>query len=163
MSSTVTVGISDLNVVKAPDTLVTYALGSCVGICLYDPVMRVAGLSHIMLPSSKLTPGVEGPGKMKFADSAISILLSKMLAMGAQKPRLKAKIAGGAQMFAAISNSSIANIGQRNVVAVKEALQELRIPIVAEDTGKDYGRTLYFCANDGIMRIKSAKKGEWEW
>ena len=81
----------------------------------------------------------------------------------ASRARLRAKIAGGAKMFATVSNSSIANIGQRNVAAVKEALRGLGIPILAEDTGRDYGRTLFFSAEDGSMRIKSAKHGERVW
>ena len=161
MSKTVTVGISDLNVVRAPDILVTYALGSCVGICLYDSTAKVAGLSHIMLPSSELS---RDPAQaMRFADTAIKILIRKMEAEGARGIRMKAKIAGGAQMFAAISNSSLANIGGRNVQAVKEELAKLHIPIIADDTGKDYGRTLYFSAEDGSMRIKSVNRGEWTW
>ena len=86
-----------------------------------------------------------------------------MTAAGASRARLRAKIAGGAKMFATVSNSSIANIGQRNVAAVKEALRGLGIPILAEDTGRDYGRTLFFSAEDGSMRIKSAKHGERVW
>lgn len=159
--SKIVVGISDLNVAKEPDILVTYALGSCVGICLYDPVTRVAGLSHIMLPSSSLAPGQQD--QMKFADTAIAILVSRMAAAGAMRSRLRAKIAGGAKMFAAVSNSSLANIGQRNVEAVKGTLAKLHIPIVAEDTGKNYGRTVYFSAQDGSMRVTSANKGEWVW
>lgn len=162
MSNTVIVGISDLNVVTAPDILVTYALGSCVGICLYDPIVKIAGLSHIMLPSSRDIASSAGQD-MKFADTAIVLLLKKMEARGASSARIKAKIAGGAQMFAALSNSSIANIGSRNVVAVKNVLAQLRIPIVAEDTGKNYGRTLYFYAEDGTMRIRSATRQEWTW
>lgn len=161
MSKTVTVGISDLNVVKSPDILVTYALGSCVGICLYDQMTKVAGLSHIMLPSSALSSNPEH--SMKFADTAIVMLIKKMEVMGASKARIKAKIAGGAQMFAAMSTSSIANIGQRNVLAVKDTLSSLHIPIIAEDTGKNYGRTLYFNGEDGSMRIKSVNRGEWVW
>lgn len=161
--SNITVGISDLNIAKGSDTLVTYALGSCVGICLYDPVTKVAGLSHIMLPSSTLVPGVVGKTEMKFADTAIVLLLRKMEAAGAGRIRIKAKIAGGAQMFAAVTGSSIANIGKRNVEAVKSTLQSLHIPIIAEDTGKDYGRTVWFPAETGIMRITSANKGEWLW
>ena len=161
MSKTVTVGISDLNIVKSPDILVTYALGSCVGICLYDPMLKLAGLSHIMLPSSRLAPDLNQP--MKFADTAIPMLIKRMEAMGGRPVRFKAKIAGGAQMFAAMSNASLANIGTRNVQAVKEALNRLRIPIIAEDAGKNYGRTLYFTAEDGMMRIKSVNKGEWIW
>lgn len=159
MSNTVTVGISDLKVVRAPDTLVTFALGSCVGICLFDPISKVAGLSHILLPDSKQMPGNTTP--MKFADSAIPMLIQKMEAMGAKQSLLKAKIAGGAQMFAAVSNASIANIGARNVIAAKETLMRLRVPIVAEDTGSNYGRTLYFSASDFSMLIKSPKKSDW--
>lgn len=159
MSNTVSVGIADLNVVRAPDVLVTYALGSCVGICLFDASAKVAGLSHILLPSSAQMPGNNTP--MKFADSAIPMLIKKMEAMGAQQPRIKAKIAGGAQMFASMSNASIANIGARNVAAVKGTLSRLRIPILAEDTGSNYGRTLYFNAEDFSMTIKSPKKGVW--
>ncbi|MEF9852391.1 MAG: chemotaxis protein CheD [Hydrogenoanaerobacterium sp.] len=159
MSKTVTVGIADLNVVKTPDILVTYALGSCVGICLYDSMAKVGGLSHIMLPdSTQLTNVTNQP--YKFADTAIVQLVRQMERLGARQVLMKAKIAGGAQMFAAMSTSAIANIGQRNVIAVKAALRQLSIPIIAEDTGLDYGRTLYFDAADGVMRIKSANKAE---
>ncbi len=160
--SQVKVGISDLNVVRAPDTLVTYALGSCVGICLYDANTKIAGLSHIMLPSSKEMTNMKTE-IYKYADTAIVALLQKMQSMGARQIYLKAKIAGGAQMFNGNSNSSLSRIGQRNVAAVKAELARLRIPIIAEDTGKNYGRTLYLDASDGSMRIKSVNRGEWVW
>lgn len=161
MKNTITVGIADINVVKNEDTLVTYALGSCVGICLYDSQIKVAGLAHIMLPSSTQLASVTNQ-PYKFADTGIKELVKMMSANGASPQRLKAKIAGGAQMFAAVSNSSLANIGERNVAAVKQWLALLRIPIIAQDTGKNYGRTLYLDAETGTMRIKSAKLGEWE-
>lgn len=157
---TVTVGISDLNVVSAPDVLVTYALGSCVGICLYDIQKRVAGLSHIMLPSSRDMSASSGQ-EYKFADTAIPILLQKMERMGANRSRIRAKIAGGAQMFAGVNLSILSSIGERNVIAVKRELQQLHIPLLAEDTGKTYGRTLFLSAADGSMRIKSINQGEW--
>ena len=162
MSRTITVGISDLNIAKAPDILVTYALGSCIGICLYDSVSKTAGLSHIMLPSAAQAPNVSDQ-PMKFADTAIELLIRKMEAAGARRALLKAKIAGGAQMFSGLSNSTIANIGLRNAQAVKMELMRQRIPIAAEDTGKNFGRTLFFSAEDGMMTIKSANKGEWTW
>lgn len=162
MSKSITIGISDLNIAKAPDILVTYALGSCVGICLYDGMARIGGLSHIMLPTMT-APSTDLKQVYRFADSAIPALVRKMELAGARPIRMKAKIAGGAQMFASMTNSSIGNIGQRNVQAVKLALQQLHIPIIAEDTGKNYGRTLYFNTADGTMRIKSAIKGEWVW
>lgn len=162
MSKNITVGISDLNIAKAPDVLVTYALGSCVGICLYDGMAKIGGLSHIMLPTM-VTPSRELKQIYRFADTAIPTLVHKLEQAGARPVRLKAKIAGGAQMFATAGGSSLSNIGQRNVQAVKQALQKLNIPIIAEDTGKNYGRTLYFNVADGTMRIKSAIKGEWTW
>lgn len=161
MSNTIVVGISDLNVAMNGDVLVTYALGSCVGICLYDPVSKIAGLSHIMLPTINDFKD-SNPQKEKFADAAIEILLNKMIAAGALKIRIRAKIAGGAQMFAPVNNTSLSGIGERNVEAVKNELARLRIPIIAQDTGKNYGRTLYLGSEDGIMRIKSVNKGEWD-
>ncbi len=156
--SNIVIGIADLNVARAPDTLVTYALGSCVGICLYDPVVRVAGLSHILLPQASAVPGGNTP--MKFADTAIPMLMVKMQAMGARPTQLKAKIAGGAQMFAAVNNANIANIGARNVAAVKATLQRLRIPILAEETGLNYGRTVLFTTDDFSMIVRSPKLAE---
>ncbi len=156
--SNITIGIADMNVAKPPDILVTFALGSCVGICLYDQVAKVAGLSHILLPSSAQIAGNKTP--MKFADTAIPMLMVKMQAKGARPNQLKAKIAGGAQMFASSGNASIANVGARNIAAVKETLQRLRIPIVAEDTGANYGRTQYFDAETFTMIIRSPKRGE---
>ena len=137
----------------------TYALGSCVGICLYDPVAKVAGLSHIMLPTIAEFSNSNSV-REKFADSAIEILLQRMLGAGATKIRIRAKIAGGAQMFANLSNPNLAGIGERNVIAVKQELLRQRVPIVAEDTGKDYGRTVYFDAEEGIMLVKSVNRGE---
>ncbi len=159
MSKMITVGISDLNIAQRGESLVTYALGSCVGICLYDPVAKVAGLSHIMLPTIAEFSNSNSV-REKFADSAIEILLQRMLGAGATKIRIRAKIAGGAQMFANLSNPNLAGIGERNVIAVKQELLRQRVPIVAEDTGKDYGRTVYFDAEEGIMLVKSVNRGE---
>ena len=158
MSQQVKVGISDLNVVRAPDSLVTFALGSCVGICLYDRVTKVAGLSHIMLP---VNANHDAKQVYRFADTALPVLVQKMVAMGAAKARLTAKIAGGASMFSGMPSGALSHIGERNVAAVREALAKLGIPIVANDTGKNYGRTVYLYADTGVMQVKSANKGEW--
>lgn len=164
MTKTVVVGIADYNTAVSGDILVTYALGSCVGICLYDPVKKIAGLSHIMLPSIKdFTDSHMATQTGKYADTAIELLVKKMTALGASSIRLRAKIAGGAKMFANINNTNLAGIGERNVASVKAELLRLRIPIIAEDTGKDYGRTVYFGSDDGIMKIKSVNKGQWEY
>lgn len=151
-----TVGISDLKVCRSPDVLVTYALGSCVGICMIDELSRVGGLSHIMLPdSTQSSSGKDMP--MRFADTAIPLLISKMVALGAKRSNLKAKIAGGAVMFATTNDRF--NIGERNIVAVTDALRKEGIPIVARDVGLNYGRTVFFYPETGIMEVKAAAKG----
>ena len=155
MSKIITVGIADLNVAKAPDTLVTYALGSCVGICLYDADKKIAGLAHIMLPLSKeAVQGVDN--KRRYADTGIMELIQTMNLQGASTSRLTAKIAGGAQMFSA--NSSVFNIGERNVEAVKKILSSYRIRIVAEETGLNFGRTVFFHGDTGVMEVRAATK-----
>ena len=132
-----TIGISDLKVCRPPDVLVTYALGSCVGICLLA------------------TNGAATP--MRFADTAIPMLVNEMVKMGANRSRIRAKIAGGAVMFAATSDRF--NIGERNIAAVKSALRKEGIPIIAEDTGLNYGRTVFFYPENGIMEVRAASKG----
>lgn len=152
----ITIGIGDLKVCRAPDVLVTYALGSCVGVCLLDASVGVGGLSHIMLPES--SSGVSAQATpMRFADTALPMLIQQMERMGASKSRMKAKIAGGATMFATASDRF--NIGERNVAAVKKFLMANRIPILAEDIGLDYGRTQFFYPETGIMEIRAAAKG----
>ena len=156
MMANLTIGISDLKACKAPDVLVTYALGSCVGICLLDSIAGVGGMSHIMLPdSTQATNGSATP--MRFADTAIPMLINEMAKLGASRSRLKAKIAGGAVMFATTSDRF--NIGERNIAAVKSALRTEGIPIIAEDTGLNYGRTVFFYPETGIMEVRAAAKG----
>lgn len=154
------VGISDMKIAKVPDTLVTYALGSCVGICLYDATAKIAGLSHIMLPESKNVPN--DSAVCKFADSAIPELVKRMERMGASRSRLKAKIAGGAKMFEVNGGGAGGNtmwqIGERNVASVKNMLQQLRIPIVAHDVLLNYGRTVFFDPATGIVTVKAVNK-----
>lgn len=154
MSSPVIVGISDMNVVRKPDALVTYALGSCVGICLYDRASGVAGLSHVLLPDSTMCPNDKNV--MKFADTAVKALIERMERAGARRTRITAKIAGGARLFGTAEGIQI---GDRNVAAVKAQLFQYSIPIMAEDTGLNYGRTVEFCAEDGMMHVKTALKG----
>ena len=156
MSNSITIGISDLNICRTPDILVTYALGSCVGICLLDKTTGVGGMSHIMLPDSTgATNGAATP--MRFADTAVPILIRKMVIAGANPAHLTAKIAGGAVMFATANDKF--NIGARNVAAVKDILRKEHIPIVAEDTGLNYGRTVFFYPETGIMEVRAAAFG----
>lgn len=149
----VVVGISDMAVSKDPDVLATYALGSCVGICLYDKSRKIGGLSHILLPQSN---GNAKDSPMKFADTAVPLLIAKLVTAGASKVQLTAKIVGGAQMFATSGNGAIAQIGQRNTAAVKEQLRKAGIRIIGEDTGLDYGRTVFMDLATGKVKIKTA-------
>lgn len=153
----INVGISDWKVNKGEGSIVTYALGSCVGICLYDKAVQIGGLSHIMLPDSKSVTAGAAANRMKFADTAIPDMLSKMLTMGAVKNRVTAKIAGGAHMFPTTNEKF--NIGDRNVAAVKATLQALSIPVIAQDVGLNFGRTVFFYTEDGKMEIKSTTQG----
>lgn len=157
MSTIVKVGMADLKVVEYPDALTTLGLGSCVGICLYDSTTRVTGMAHIMLPSSKAIRKNENVAK--FADTAITELIQIMESKGAKKTRFIAKIAGGAQMFAFSSQNDSMKIGERNAEAVRAILKELSIPIKADDTGGNFGRTIEFYSADGKLLIKTAGKG----
>lgn len=154
--STVNIGISDLNIARPPHILATYALGSCIGICLLDKVRNIGGLAHIMLPNSKeATKASDNP--RRYADTGIAELIELMKRNGAMQTALTAKIAGGAQMFQ--TQLEAFNIGSRNITAVKKVLAAYRIPILAEDTGSNYGRTLFFDVATGVMQVKSVNKG----
>lgn len=157
MSAMIKVGMADLNICKYPDNITTLGLGSCVGVALYDPVTKLGGLAHIMLPDS--TQIRQNGNVAKFADTGIDELVHLMQKNGANKSRLVAKIAGGACMFAVRENASgIGNVGIRNVEAVKLKLKELGIPIKAEDTGLNYGRTVELHTDTGEFYIKSVGK-----
>lgn len=159
MSNIIKVGMADLKTCKAPDVLTTLGLGSCVGIVLYDPINKIGGLAHIMLPDSTQIRNNEN--KAKFADTGILELINQMRQIGAVKDRLTAKIAGGAQMFSFNSSNELMRIGERNVLASKETLKKLKISIIGEDTGKNFGRTIEFYTVTGKLHIKTiGKKGK---
>lgn len=152
----VRVGMADLNVCFAPEVITTLGLGSCVGIVLYDSTIQLAGMVHIMLPDS--TKIMHNANKYKFADTGIRALLDKMIELGAKQDRITAKIAGGAQMFGFQSTSDLLRVGEKNVEATKLQLEMLRIPILAEDTGANHGRTIEFYPDTGQLLIKSVGK-----
>jgi len=152
VSTEIKVGIADLNLVLDPGSIMTIGLGSCVGIALYDKTVKVAGLAHIMLPDSTQFKSNSNP--MKFADLAIPMLIEKMEQQGCKKRNLIAKIAGGASMFNFSDKSIISDIGKRNSEAVKKALKEEAIPIVAEEIGGNKGRTMIIYASDGKVVLK---------
>jgi chemotaxis protein CheD len=158
MNELIKVGMADLNVCCSPNALTTLGLGSCVGIVLYDPVSKIAGLVHIMLPDS--TKILNNENKAKFADTGIDALINSMIKLGIDRKRLIAKIAGGAQMFSFSNNNEMMRIGERNVEATRQKLSLLNIPIVAEDTGANYGRTIEFYPETGVLKVKSVGKVE---
>ena len=123
---------------------------------MYDSVSKTAGMVHVMLPDSTKIKNNENIAK--FADTGIDALIQKMIYIGANKNRLVAKIAGGAQMFAFSSNNDMLRIGERNVEASKAKLASLGIKILAEDTGLNYGRTIEFYAETGELYVKSVGK-----
>ncbi|WP_197480056.1 chemotaxis protein CheD [Paenibacillus swuensis] len=152
------VGMADLNVASVTGVLKTTGLGSCVGLTLYDPRTRVAGMVHVMLPSSEIAK--EGQLNIaKYADTAIPELIRRMTEVGAIANRLEAKMAGGSQMFAFSNGSDTMRIGPRNVESCKWMLENYSIPLLAEDTGSNYGRTIEFYSETGKLIIRSVQQG----
>lgn len=160
MSELIKVGMADYKVGRNPASLITYGLGSCVGIALYDTGVKVGGLAHIMLPDSTQARSTENPAK--FANTAIPLMVDDMLKLGASKTRITAKIAGGAQMFTFSNMTDIMRIGERNAESVRQVLKKLDIRILADDTGGNYGRTVELRLDTGIFRVKTIDKGEKE-
>lgn len=154
----VKVGIAQMDVAKVPDTIRTSGLGSCVGVVLYDERKKIAGLIHVMLPDSTL--GKVSPSNVaKFADTGIDSMIARLEKEGVQKFSLKAKMAGGAQMFKFSSDQASMRIGPRNVEAVKQALRKHGIRILAEDTGGSSGRTIEFDPETSMLNIRTVNQG----
>lgn len=158
MAEIIKVGMADLKICKSPDGLTTLGLGSCVGIAVRDPGTKIGGLAHVMLPDS--TSISQNGNKMKFADTGIELLIEELVKAGANRRRLVAKIAGGAQMFAFQNKEDLVQVGKRNVEATKKKLSELKIPILAEDTGLNFGRTVIFYPETGDFVIRAVGKNE---
>lgn len=157
LNNMIIVGMADLKVAQAPDVLTTLGLGSCVGIALYDPTKKIIGLAHCMLPDS--TQIQNNSNIAKFVDTAVIRLINDMGRAGANKNMIKAKIAGGAQMFAFNSTNENMRIGDRNVDATVAILNSLKIPIIGRDTGSTYGRTVELYSEDGTFLIKTIGHG----
>lgn len=154
-SQKITVGIADMKMSQWEGELITYALGSCIGICLYDPGIKLAALIHIMLPLN-MEAGRKNP--MKYADTGIRDTIKQMEGRGAMKSRLVAKIAGGAKMFEVQGGGALGNIGQRNIESVRMNLKKEGIRILADDTGGSVARTLSFDPATGQGRIRAYGK-----
>ena len=154
----VRVKVADYAVSRGPLVLTTIGLGSCVAIALYDRDTAIGALAHILLPSPSMSRETDNPAK--FPETIVPLMLEEMRALGTRNARVSAKIAGGASMFGQLGSGTGINVGERNVQATREALAVAGVPIIAEDTGLDYGRSVYFHLADGRLEVRSLKRGD---
>ncbi len=158
MATTHVVGISDCKASANPsDTLVTYALGSCVGVVLYDPAARVGSLLHVMLPSSRYRSSTREFNPFMFADTGIEEQLELLRALGASERRIGAKLGGGANM---LRQSSLLDIGKRNSTAILEILHAKGIFVQATSLGGTMGRSMQLNVKDGSTLVRLLGDGE---
>lgn len=153
MEKKTTVGIADMKIQRQEGILITYALGSCIGVSFYDPILKLGALLHIMLPERGNDMNL-----LKYADSGVKETLRKMNAFGAMKGRMICKIAGGAKMFEMKGPGGLGNIGERNALSVKRALMAEGLRVSGEDTGANYARTMLLDVGTGKVSIRSAGK-----
>ena len=156
MAEIIKVGIADWKLCNSPDTITTIGLGSCVGVVIYTLNDSFCGMLHIMLPSSKEIKN--NLNRAKFADTGIMDMVSALERKGMCRAHMKAKIAGGAKMFQFSGKSELGTVGDRNVNCVKEKLREYKIPIVSEDCGADFGRTIVFNLETRMLQVRCAGK-----
>lgn len=156
MSNVISVGMADLKVTKSPNILMTAGLGSCIGICIHDPMQKVGGMAHIMLPNTNGT----GNNPAKYADTAVELLIKEIMKLGGSKNRLRAKMAGGAQMFSFPGKPPVLKIGDRNAEAVAAELKRLGIPLLVSDVGGSFGRTIHYDVSTGALKVRTINHGE---
>jgi chemotaxis protein CheD len=153
----IVVRVADLRAASGSAVLVTVGLGSCVAILLHDPVARVGGLAHVLLPSPAL--GRPDADPAKFPQTALPRLLELMGREGASTRRVTARLVGGASMFAALAAPGTIQMGERNVVACRQTLNQHGLALTGEATGGDHGRTVRLWASDGRVEITSVAHG----
>jgi len=154
----INIKIADANIGFEEDILKTIGLGSCVALTLYDREKKIGGMIHYMLPSRTYSNVIFNP--YKYCDTGLPNLILEMEQLGAKKYRMESKLVGGANMFATFIKSLEDSIGYRNVEIARKMLKELRIPVVAEDVGSDYSRSVEFNVKNGVLRVVSVKNGE---
>lgn len=157
MSEVIRVGMADYKICRPPQKISTLGLGSCLGVVLFDKTTKICGMAHVMLPDSHRIK--KNTNRMKFVDTCLQDMYEELLSMSVQRSNLVAKIAGGAKMFSYQTSNDSMHIGQQNVIAVHKKLKEWSIPILAEDTGKNYGRTIIFDPMTGELLIKAVGRG----
>ena len=160
MYKVINVGLAEVKTVTKPHILATPSLGSCVAVILYDELMGIGSMAHIMLPDINLAKARNN--RAKFANTAVEVMLKEMLDLGAVKRRIKSKIVGGANMFPTVNRSSPMHIGLRNVAAVKNELKNQKIRLVAEDTEGNYSRSVKFFVETSVVRIRNLFQGNQE-
>lgn len=149
----VVVGVGQAAVRRGPGEIVTLGLGSCVAIVLHDPGRQVGGLAHVLLP----LPGPSGPGDRpaRYAATAPAVLLEQLEAAGADRAAIRARLVGGASMFMALSPPGSVQVGERNIVAAREALRGAGLPLVGEATGGGHGRNVALDLSTGRVLVTS--------
>lgn len=148
------VGISDFKISNNPgDVVITYALGSCIGISVYDPVARVGGLLHYMLPDSALDERKAKDNPAMFADTGIPTLFKSCYQLGAEKKRMIVKVAGGASI---LDDTNFFRIGQKNIMAMRKIFWKNNVMIAAENTGENYNRTVRLEMATGKTYVKTS-------
>ena len=143
--------------VAGEGTIATLGLGSCVAIVLHDADARIGGLAHVLLPDTRYARDTSNPAK--FPGTIVPIMLDDMRRRGADPARVRARLVGGASMFGPLLATDGVNIGERNVVAAREALARAGVPIAGEDTGADHGRSVYLRVEDGRLEVRSLRRG----
>ncbi len=147
------VGVADARVSNDPrDILVIYSLGSCIGVCLYDPVVHIGGMLHYQLPDSKMDKARAGRKPFMFADTGMEVLIEKLFSMGANKKRIQIKIAGAATMH---TGAQKFDIGKRNYLSIRKVLWQHGMFIDTEDIGGQSPRNMYLNMVDGSVTVRS--------
>jgi chemotaxis protein CheD len=156
------VGISELEVARAPAILGALGLGSCVAVILHDADARVGGLAHVLLPSTSVGRRQVGHAPGRYAPTAVEELITRMQALGARPARLTARLVGGASMFAGLQPPGTIQMGERNVHAVREALHRRRVRVTGELVGGDFGRSVELDVETGRVQVSSYVHGSTE-
>ena len=154
------VRVADYAVAAAGTTLATIGLGSCVAIILHDASARVGALAHVLLPEQSLSRDTTNPAK--FPQTVVPLLLEELRQLGSRggPAALTARIAGGASMFSQLLPAGGINMGERNVEATRRVLEAAKIRIVGQDTGGDYGRSVFYNVGEGSVLVRSLRRGD---
>jgi len=155
----VLIRVADFKVGRAGVALITLGLGSCVAILLFDPGEKIGGLAHIMLPS-RSAAGRQRDNPATFPQTAVPAVLAEMGLLGADRRRINARLVGGASMFASLAPPGTIQMGERNLASCREVLHHQGIPVIGEAVGGDFGRSVRFSVESGVVQIRSVAHGE---